>query len=84
MADIALKIENVTDGFRNYGYAVNSQPVEGAEQAYYDDLRATLGKLEECATHIRKTYKTRGKSKRFLKIMHSFYPEPCWGVSIAQ
>ena len=78
--DLDLKIENVTAGFRNYGYHVTSEPMPGCEAVYYAHLQRGLRKVEEAVDFLHRTAHCRGKSKRTLEMLHRCLPEPCWGV----
>lgn len=78
--NIDLVIENLQGGLRNYGYRIDSKPIEGGEVEYADGLRKALSRVDRNAEHYRKVYGLRGNSKRLRSMLHANDPEPGWGV----
>jgi hypothetical protein len=80
--EMELAIENVRHGFENYGYWVASEPIEGEEELYLENLREGLKLVETNADFFRRRYNLRGHSKRLLEMLHSSTPEPTFGVRV--
>lgn len=75
-------IADLREWFRRYGYCVTMTPVSGMEAEHAEELRRGLAKVEDAFHHVHKLYKTRGRSKRALTILHQDLPEPIWGVRV--
>lgn len=73
---------DLREWFRRYGYCVTMTPVAGMEMEHAEELRRGLNKVEDVFHFVHKRYKTRGRSKRALQILHQELPEPIWGVKV--
>lgn len=70
-------------GFRTYGYILVGEPIEGEEALFVANYRNVLEGLSAAISVINRQYKTRGKSRAALGILHTRRPEPSWGVEVA-
>jgi hypothetical protein len=77
------QILDLHDGFRAYGYVLVAEPVEGEEAIFVATYRNVLEGLSDSIAVINRQYRTRGKSKVALGILHTRRPEPAWGVEVA-
>jgi hypothetical protein len=77
------EILDLHGGFRAYGYVLVAEPVEGEEALFVSTYRNVLQGLSDSITVINRQYRTRGKSKTALGILHTRRPEPAWGVELA-
>ncbi|MDJ0513111.1 MAG: hypothetical protein QNJ62_06675 [Methyloceanibacter sp.] len=80
--DLSLKIEDVIGGLRNCGYRVTCQAVPGQEREYYEQLREAMANVDATIDHLHKHARCRGRSKRTLRLLHKWLPEPGWGISV--
>lgn len=71
-----LRIENLVDGFRNYGYKGFGEPVPGKKLWLYLELKEAMKNAEHILEHA------RGTRAQKLKILHERLPEPCFSVSL--
>lgn len=79
--DLSLKIENVINGLRNYGYRVTVKPVPGQELEYYADLLDGMRKVDAAIERYRRHFSVRGtNTKRIREMLWRNLPTPCWGV----
>jgi len=65
-----------------YGYWVSMEPIPGEEVLFEQSLREAVTEIERVFAFVGKSYGTRGRSKRALEILHSYLPEPVWGVEV--
>lgn len=77
-----LVIENLKGGLRNYGYVAISEPIAGHEDAWIEQVRDAVERVESAASSIRRDAGYRGRSKRLIRRLHQWLPEPVWGVEI--
>jgi len=73
-------IESFTSAIESYGYVVMSEAIPGEEETYCQSLKLSLAHIIASQVVIEERYKTRGKSKRFLKILHETFPNPGFGI----
>jgi predicted deacylase len=79
----AEQILDLHSGFRSFGYALVAEQIEGEEELYVQTYRAVLSGLADSLSVINRQYRTRGKSKAALAILHTRRPEPAWGVEVS-
>lgn len=70
-AEQQLMFSTLTGHFRQLGYAVRSEPLEGGEQDWLDGLADKLERIEERLRDINKGFRTRGRSKMALYFLHT-------------
>lgn len=78
------EILDLHSGFTAYGYVLAADPVEGEEALFISTYRNVLEGLSASMTVINRQYRTRGKSKAALDILHTRRPEPAWGVEVRE
>jgi len=76
-------ILDLCGAFAAYGYLVTANPIAGDEATFEQHLRDGFRQLESDFAALAKTYRTRGRSKRALDILHTRRPNPIWGVEVA-
>lgn len=77
-------IEKVKDGYRALGYLVVSEWVPFHEREYLRELRRGLTMLEKTLRFVNERYRTRGRSKRAITMLHELMPEPIFGVRVKE
>ena len=65
-----------------YGYFISSEPIPGQEALWLESLKEGVNVILEAAPAISRVYKTRGRSKRAIEIMHLYHEQPAWGITI--
>jgi hypothetical protein len=77
-----LALDNLRYKFEAYGYAVVSDPIEGMEELFLDELRNAASKIDATVVWLRSRFGYRGKSMRLLADLHRALPSPAFGVEL--
>jgi hypothetical protein len=75
-------IENLEGTLRYFGYAVDMEPIPGAEDDVIAALRRALSRVESVLAANAKRFGFRGTSKPALAALHRDLPQPGWGVEV--
>lgn len=78
-----LKIENLINGLRTYGYLVTVKAVPGHEEEFYAIVRDGLHKVEDAAQNIAFRTQCSETDADTLARLHRQIPEPFWGANAA-
>ena len=75
-------IENLEGTLRYFGYAVDMEPIPGAEDDFIAALRQALSRVESVLAANAKRFGFRGTSKRARAALHRDLPQPGWGIEL--
>lgn len=76
------QIELFVASIESYGYCVDATPIPGHEEQFRDSIKQAFACILATTVLIESKYKTRGRSRRALSILHTMLPEPAWGIEV--